>query len=543
MRLLLSDIRRSLRVLSVIAKFGAVPLARYVLRLPQSGTPYPVRIRLALEQLGTTYLKLGQFMAMRFDLLPMEICNELRRLFEDVAPLPFSIVKEVVETELNGTLDKLFLEFSRHPMAAASIAQVHEARNHNNDRLAVKVQRPRIDIIFEADMRILGRLAAAIDALGSLPGIVVSDIMAEFATYTRREMDFILEGTTAENLRDHATAHEKVPRIHWAMTTRRVLTMEFIEGLSVGHAGRLLQEEGLAAVQARLPNFDPEKALRNLAFASLHQFFGTGFFHADPHPGNILLLADNEIAFVDFGIFGALTEEKRALLTGYSENVAVGNIDQAYQYYAKLSVPTGLTDLAAFKRETKAVLFAWYEASERLDSPLSDRHVGKIVGDITDILRRHFVRIDLDTLLFWRAAIALDSSALTLTDRFDLMSEMRSYFESEHPGIVRRVLDVALDGERARAMRDLIVTGPPLGRRMVDELAAQQYSASVSLQEPLAGRRRGRRETRAAGLALLSISGLIAMPQLQDNAIRITAILALLCIPILSVLALRSWHK
>jgi ubiquinone biosynthesis protein len=542
MNTLLSDALRSGLVLWILLKFNIAPLIRYTFGLPPRGKPYPVRVRLALEALGTTYLKLGQFMAMRFDLLPMELCVELQRLFENVPALPFETVRGVVEAELKGPLSQFFSDFQRRPIGAASIAQVHEARNHHNERLAIKVQRPNIDRVFEADMRILGRVAAAIDWMGSFPSVVLKDIVAEFATFTRRELDFVLEGRTADRLRINATANEKVPRIYWDLTTPRLLTMEFIDGLSIAHAGRLLHAHGAGAVAGKIAHFSVDEALHNLAFASLHQFFGTGFFHADPHPGNILLLPDNKIAFVDFGIFGSLTAEKRELLAGYTENVAVGNINEAYRYYAKLSTPTGLTDLAAFKRSTKEVLTEWYQSSLRLGTPSDERHVGKVIGEITDILRRHSVRVDLDTLLFWRAAIALDSSALSLSVNFDLIREMRYYFETESPSPAERVLEAALDFERAEALKEILTIAP---RIIQEKLGAQTTDgSSAALMEESAPRRRGNnRNARAAILAALSLSACPLALQLQSEMMLAIAIILLMGVPMFSLLAVRLWQK
>src|SRR5689334_22678286 len=141
---ILSDVRRFGLTLWVVLAAAVGPLLRYALGLPQRGMPYPVRIRLVLERLGVTYLKLGQFLAMRFDVLPMEVCVELRRLFEDVPPLPFDVVRTVVERVLKGPLDEIFLTFEVEPIAAASIAQVHAARTFADEKLAVKVQRPGI---------------------------------------------------------------------------------------------------------------------------------------------------------------------------------------------------------------------------------------------------------------------------------------------------------------------------------------------------------------------------------------------------------------
>ncbi len=539
----LSDLIRSGAVLWVLLSFNLAPLLCHALGLPARGLATPVRIRLALERLGTTYLKLGQFMAMRFDLLPRDLCDELQRLFENVPPLPLPIVQAVVEAELGAPLADLFSEFQPRPIGSASIAQVHEARNLRGERLAIKVQRPGIDGVFEADMRILGRLARAIDRLGWFPSLALNDMVAEFATFTRRELDFVTEGRTADRLRAHATAEQVVPRIDWKMTTHRVLTMEFIDGLSIAEAGRRLHHGGAAGIDGRLRHFSLDDALHNLAFASLHQFFGTGFFHADPHPGNILLLDDNRIAFIDFGIFGVLSREKRELLTGYTENVAVGNIDEAYRYYAKLSTPTGRTDLAAFKRETKAVLTEWYQASLRVASPLSQRHVGKVIGDITDILRRHHVRVDLETLLFWRAAIALDSSALSLSQNFDLIREMRHYFTQQSPPPLERVIAAATDADRAADLRGALALVPCVRDRAAGMAIQGDEAGAVATEERAQRRRETNLQSRAAMLALLSIAASPLALQMEAGRLRAAALTVLFALPISSALIVRPWRS
>jgi ubiquinone biosynthesis protein len=422
--------------------------------------------------------------------------------------LSFSAIRSVVEAELDGPLSENFAHFNREPIAAASIAQVHEARGHRNERLAVKVQRPGIAVIFETDMRILGGIAVIIDWTGWFPGIAARDVIEEFATYTRREMNFLMEGRTADRLRAHATPQEEVPKVYWDLTTRRVLTMEFIEGLSVAQASRLLKEQGIAAVRARVANFEPAKALHNFAFASMRQLFGTGFFHADPHPGNILLLDDNRIAFVDFGIFGALTDERRKVLSGYIENVAMGNIDASYLYYSKLARPSGKTDIESFQRETKAVLYKWYLDSLRSEAMLSERHVANVIGEITEILRKHNMRVDIDTLLFWRAAIALDSSALSLSTDFDLIKEMRFYFTHEQPSIATRLFRASIDPDRIAAKQSILVSASRVGQEVVGGLATNRYSLSIEVEES-ADRRRS--ENGHVGAILLVLSAVSAM--------------------------------
>ena len=199
------DIYRSMLLFWVILKFSIGPVVRYMLRLSQRGPSYAVRIRLAMEELGMTYLKLGQFLAMRFDLLPIEVCRELNRLFEDVPPMAFEEVRSVVESELQGPLESFFPVFNRESIAAASVAQVHEAQTRTNERVAVKIQRPGIERIFAADMRNLRRIAVLADALNLLGTLSMTEGVDEFANYTRREMDFITEGKTADRLGENIT--------------------------------------------------------------------------------------------------------------------------------------------------------------------------------------------------------------------------------------------------------------------------------------------------------------------------------------------------
>src|SRR5688500_13199023 len=224
------DIRRAALPLWEGLKLVMSLLLRRARGLPAD---YPKRVRRALERLGLTYLKLGQYLAMRLDLLPEELCEELSRLYEDVSPVGFGGVQATAEAELRGPLGQLFLSFKREPVAAASAAQVHEARTFSNERVAVKVQRPGIQPIFAADMRNLRRAAALADALGFSGTLSMKEIVGEFERWTARELDFLTEGRTAERLRHSATAHEVVPAIYWELTTSKVLTMQFVDGMSL----------------------------------------------------------------------------------------------------------------------------------------------------------------------------------------------------------------------------------------------------------------------------------------------------------------------
>ena len=312
----LLDLRRAGTLLRVAIKYGLAPRLRNgrggAAQAEAANDP-GVRLRLALEALGMTYLKLGQYLAMRQDLISADLSRELQKLFERVTPASFEDVRGMVEAELGGPIEQFYREFRREPIAAASVAQVHEAQLLNGQRVAVKVQRPDVRRIFYADIRNLRRFAALIDASGLTGTVPIQGLVDEFAAWTERELDFALEGATADRLRANALPFEYSPLVYWELTTPRVLTMELIEALSVAEIARLFEAGGEAAIRARLPNLDLRLALKHFATACLHQIFDKRFFHGDPHPGNIMIRDDNTVVFVDFGIFGELSSYEAAI--------------------------------------------------------------------------------------------------------------------------------------------------------------------------------------------------------------------------------------
>jgi ubiquinone biosynthesis protein len=500
------DIQRAIFPLSEAFKLGVALLVRRVFGLPLNQDEYAKRVRRALERLGTTYLKLGQYLAMRPDLLPLEVCKELSGLYEAVSPLEFQEVKTVVETELQGSLEQFFPVFHRNPVAAASVAQVHEAITRSDERVAVKIQRPGIQRIFASDIRNLRRVAALADALMSFKALSLEEVVEEFAGWTSREFDFLTEGRTADRLRHDATAHEVVPIIYWELTTPKVLTMQFVEGMSLANIISLVNQGREDLVLARLPHLDLPQAGRNMAHASLHQFFVRGFFHGDPHPGNVLILGDNSVAFVDFGIFGALSEYYREVLAGYIESLAVGNMNAAFRYFSKLSTPTEETDLKAFEREATASIRRWYEASQHPASTVVERQMGKYFGEMLSAVRRHRLRMGLDTLLFWRAMSALDYSALSMSSHFDLLHELRVFFRKIRPGPFKRLSDVLTDPRFATEVAELTPAIPDYLDNIAKDLSGKDVRWALAVQESFDGHSSDFRVTRCLAAALVGVS-------------------------------------
>ncbi|WP_316179299.1 ABC1 kinase family protein [Bradyrhizobium sp. SZCCHNRI1009] len=388
-----------------------------------------VILRAFLESMGFTYIKFGQFLAFRFDLLPQIVCDELGRLFDDARPLAFETVRRVVEAELRAPLAACFASFDRAPLAAASLAQVHHAVSLDGERLAIKIQRPEARSALEADIRIGRVFAWLIDCFGLLGVLSAAEFLHEFEDFTRRETDFLIEAHVATRLRLECIRNEYVPAVRWDLTTTCVLAEEYIEGTRLTDI--VAEDEGLPKGATAPADIKRDKVIATIAKACLKHVFVDGYFHADPHPGNILVRRDGSVAFVDFGIFGELTEKQRRHCSGYMRGLASGDYEDSFHHYYRLLIPTPATNKVAFKQEMIRMMRDWRTTSMAGYGDLVDRHLGTLMLRTTGLLRKYSIRIDTDLLLFYRLLYILDSLALSLDRQADVVGLIREFFE-EH---------------------------------------------------------------------------------------------------------------
>lgn len=374
----------------------------------------PARVRRALEELGPSFVKLGQILATRVDLFPAEWIAEFSKL-QDAAPaIPFAELLPQLTEDLGAPPETLFPRLETQALAAASLAQVHRAWLADGTAVVLKVRRPGIRQIVEADLRLLARLAEIVESEApELRRYRPREVVRQFTLSLRRELDFSAEGRSAERIAAHFADHPEivVPRIHWPWTGERLNVQDHVEGI----AGR-----DLAAVEAA--GLDRKLLARRGARAVLQMMLADGFFHADPHPGNVFYLPDNRIAFIDFGMVGRLSEERRyqlavllhGLVSHDAEKVAEVLLD--WSGGAEVDSETLQTEIDAFVDQYHGV-------------PLKNLDLGAMLSDLVAILREHGLALPPDLALLIKAFIALEGLGRQLDPDFDMAGEAAPFLE------------------------------------------------------------------------------------------------------------------
>jgi ubiquinone biosynthesis protein len=443
-RLAVDVVRRLVAAVVGGTRFGGSVLWMFLRNRHVDPAHLGLTLRRFLETMGFTYLKVGQFLALRFDILPAEVCEELGKLFDRAPPVDFGHVRHWIEAELGGPLEEFFLDVEATPVAAASLAQVHRATARDGEPLALKIQRPNARRDFEADMLLARWIARAVNATGLLRSLSLVSLLDEFEGFTRRELDFDIEGRVAMKVGARVAPGVAVPTVRFDLTTPRMLAMEFIEGVRLGTAIKLTKAGRREELEELLPGVELGGIVRAIALESLREILVDGLFHADPHPGNILVRRDGTVVYVDFGMFGYLTPAQRRNCSGYIENAALNQPERSFTHFFRLVIPTPDLNRPAFQRDMVLLMRDWAEWTSETGGDIVDRHLGTIMLRTLNTMRVNGTRLDTDLLLFWRVLFVLDSMALDLADHVDLIGIMKEFFEA-HSSPVRRQLDRLTD--------------------------------------------------------------------------------------------------
>ncbi len=373
------------------------------------------RMRLVLEELGPTFVKLGQLLSTRPDVIPLAFVHEFEKLQDDVPSFPFAEVTSQLVRELGGPVEYFFAKIDPEPLAAASIAQVHRALLTSGEDVVIKVRRPGIVELVESDISALMSLARLAER--HIHGSEIYDPVAlvrEFARTIRREMDFSREGHTIEKFRDNfaGTPWMYFPRVYWGHTARGVLTMEFVDGVKVTDRERL-EQQGL----------DGDLIARRGADAFLEMVLSHGFFHGDVHPGNLLILPGNVICLLDYGIVGRLDEALKTFLTDILYAIVNRDMDEMVSLLLFAGDISDSMDSTGLKRDLSSFIDGYYEL------PLKEIEVGRMLMEFIEIITLYSIRIQPDLMLLIKSLVLIESMGRSLNPAFDMVEHLKPFIE------------------------------------------------------------------------------------------------------------------
>ncbi len=373
----------------------------------------PERLVTAFEELGPTFIKLGQLLSTRPDLLPPDYLKAFSKLQDDVPRLTFEQVERVIGTETCKLPDDIFAEFDREPVGAASLAQVHRAKLATGEQVAVKVQRPGVAEVVEGDLAILESVARFIDR--RQPDLAVYDplgIVAELSRSLRKELDFVHEGQNADICRRNFAEDRTVavPRVYWDYSTRRLLVLEFLTGVKVTDADGLRQA-----------GIDRAELARKGTRAYMRMVFEHGFFQPDPHPGNIIVIPDGRVGIVDYGMFSRIDDETRDLLVDMLVAAYRQDGGRLTRLVLKAGSKSALLDATALRADIQDLLDRYYGAS------LRDLSLGRVMRELLAVSRRHRITVPAGLSMLMRGIATVEGLGLLVDPGFNFVEEMKPF--------------------------------------------------------------------------------------------------------------------
>jgi len=441
--------RRYAQVSTIATRNG---LARQVRARPRFGdhernVAFARSLRRTLEEAGVTFVKFGQLMSTRDDLLPPEFITELRSLQDEVVPVPWTLVGEVLAAELGAPVDEIFTQFEKQPLAAASVGQVHRATLNSGEQVVVKVQRPGITAIVDRDLDIALRVAASLEQRAAWArDLGAVELAHGFAAALREELDFRVEARNLTTIRASSALHRtsdrvRLPQLYDDFTTQRILIIELLDGVPLGRADAVIAERCL----------DRFELARTLLRCLLRQIMVDGVFHADPHPGNILVLADGQLALLDFGSVGHLDTQLQGALQ--SLLLAIDRRDPAALRDALLEITDDSPDVDV-------------QSLERSLGRLMARHLSpgltpdaQAFADMFRIVSAYGVAVPPEIAAVFRTLTTLQGTLARLAPGFDIIRESQRFADSE---VTAQLAPVNLKDAAIKEVLELI----PLLRRL-----------------------------------------------------------------------------
>lgn len=365
------------------------------------------RIRLFLEELGPTFVKIGQVASTRYDVLPADIISELENLQDQAPPFSYETVQRIIEDELGHPIADLFKEFNGDPLAAASIGQVHYAVLKTGEPVAIKIQRPNMKGTIETDLEILQDLALlAEQRLDWAAHYQIRDIVDELAKSLLEELDYSIEGRNSEKIANQFKNDSGIviPKVYWEYTTKKVLTMEYVEGIKLNEAEKL-KEAGN----------NPRELAKNVVNSILKQILVEGYFHGDPHPGNVLALPGDDIVFLDFGMVGRLSSEMKNNLASLVIALMRKKTDDVVKSIMHMGIVPEDIDVMSLRSDVDRLYEKYYDVA------LSTTSLAQVIGDLFAVAYRHHIRIPSDLTLLGKTLLTMEGMVVKLDPEISIL--------------------------------------------------------------------------------------------------------------------------
>lgn len=422
-------IKRYQEIVAVLVKYGFGYIVKdvglfHLLSLPKqiisdfstesaSSAPLAAKIRAMLEELGPTFIKLGQMLSLRSDIIPEQIADELRKLQDSVTPIDPEQIEKTIEEQLGAPVSEVFASFEKDCFAAASIAQVHRAVLHSGERVIIKVRRPEIEAIINNDIEILWDLASLVEKRYVWAReLQLTEIVDEFSNAIRNEIDYFREGRNAEKIRDYFSNNASViiPKIYWDYSTHQLLTMEQIQGMKFGEL-----------INASPDSVNKKLIAERIVRSFLDQALDAGVFHGDPHPGNFFFFPDNKICYIDFGQVGVLSEEMKFHFSSLIIGLMRGDTEMLQRTLFEMSPTPDKLDERQFQMDLTALRDQYYEL------PFRDVHIGKVVHDVFQLTNKHHIVIPTNYTLLGKALITLEGMINQLDNAISILELAEPY--------------------------------------------------------------------------------------------------------------------
>lgn len=372
------------------------------------------RIRKTLEELGPTFIKMGQLLSTRGDLIPHDILLELAKLQDEVEPEDFIAIKNILESELKGKISDFFIYFDETPIASASIGQVYRAKIKEGKDVVVKVQRPEVSQKINADIIILKSIAKILNERIVDSPLDFVEIVDELAESLFNELDYTQEGNNAERFRENFEKENYIyiPKVYWEYTTKRVLTMEYVEGISVKNRDLLVKK-----------GFDLKKVARDGAWAIFLQVYEFGLFHGDPHPGNILITNDGKISYIDFGIVGYLDKSSREMIIELFRAFAENDIEEVIEILSDVGAIRPSTNIRTLKSDLNHIINYFYS------TPLKNISVNDSMRKIMTTVYKHKLILPPEFTLLLKSLATVEGVGRSLDPDFSISSVAKDFIK------------------------------------------------------------------------------------------------------------------